>query len=90
MKVIKNYENMNIMEDNIIIIIIIIIIILNISNINNIHLHVYIPLIYKQFNYIINSNLFFTVKFVGITPKKKEKKKGFNIIEEINNSRCCL
>jgi len=71
MKVIKNYENMNIMEDNIIIIIIII---LNISNINNIHLHVYIPLIYKQFNYIINSNLFFTVKFVGITPKKNQKK----------------
>ena len=86
MKVIKNYENMNIMEDYIIIIIT-----LNISNINNIHLHVYIPLIYKQFNYIINSNLYLTCQICWNHPKKRRgRKKGFNIIEEINNSRCCL
>jgi hypothetical protein len=69
MKVIKNYENMNIMEDNIIIII------LNISNINNIHLHVYIPLIYKQFNYIINSNLYLSCQICWNHPKKRREKK---------------
>jgi hypothetical protein len=73
MKVIKNYENMNIMEDYIIIIIIII---LNISNIT-ISISMYLYHLYIN-NLIILSILIciYLVKFVGITPKKEEKKKG--------------